>query len=390
MRSVLAIGGVAVVRLVRDRGNLFFVFVFPLLLVLLIGMSFGGSQQRRLAVVTGDAGPATDSLVRSVEQAGSVVVDRLGDAAAAREAVARGTVDGALLVPAGYGDDLAAGTAQVELIGRADQQAGLRPVVEQATAAQATVHRAAAALGRVLPGSVDARALERLHAGVPETAVSTRAVGGQAGLAAEFAGLGQFDLGASSQLLLFVFVTSLSASSALVEDRELGMTARVLTTPTTPRQLIAGLGIGRYAVALAQGLYIIAATRLIFGVDWGDPVGAGLILAVFSGVSAGAAMLLGSHADNDAQASGLGVGLALGLAALGGSMAPLEVFPDTMRTIARATPHAWGNEAFAELVRRDGSVADIAPQLGVLAAMAVGLYALAAVRLRRRVSGTGG
>lgn len=100
-------------------------------------------------------------------------------------------------------------------------------------------------------------------------------------------------------------------------------------------------------------------------------------------MSAGAGLLLGSVADNDSQAGGIGVGLGLGLAALGGSMAPLEVFPETMRRIAHVTPHAWANDAFADLVRRGRGVTGILPELAVLAAMAAVLLVLAARRLQR-------
>ena len=33
-------------------------------------------------------------------------------------------------------------------------------------------------------------------------------------------------------------------------------------------------------------------------------------------------------------------------------MVSLEFFPDTMRNIAHATPHAWGNDAFTDLIAR--------------------------------------
>lgn len=50
--------------------------------------------------------------------------------------------------------------------------------------------------------------------------------------------------------------------------------------------------------------------------------------------------------------------------------------------MARFTPHAWALDAFAETVRRDGSVVDILPQLGVLAAFSVVLIAVASWRMR--------
>jgi ABC-2 type transport system permease protein len=94
-------------------------------------------------------------------------------------------------------------------------------------------------------------------------------------------------------------------------------------------------------------------------------------------------MLLGTLMENEGAAGGLGVGLGLVLAALGGAMMPLEFFPDTMRTIAKVTPHAWGYEAFAEIQRRDGTLVDIAPQLGVLARHGRVLLAVGTWSLRR-------
>ena len=157
----------------------------------------------------------------------------------------------------------------------------------------------------------------------------------------------------------------------------------MLSTPTSTLVVVGGEATGRFAVALIQGVYIMVGTLLIFGVNWGDPLGAVAVLIVFAMVGAGAAMLMGSIFHNDQQAGGLGVLLALGLAALGGSMVPIEIFPENIQTVAKFTPHSWAIDAFAELVRRDGTLVDILPQLGVLLGFAVVLIMLATWRLRR-------
>jgi ABC-2 type transport system permease protein len=123
-------------------------------------------------------------------------------------------------------------------------------------------------------------------------------------------------------------------------------------------------------------------TLIIFGVNWGDPFGAVLILTFLAAVGAGAGMLMGATFRNDQQASGIGVMVALGLAALGGAMFPLDLFSPTMQRVAHITPHAWALDGYAELVRRGGNVVDIIPELGVLAAYAAGLLLLATWRLR--------
>jgi ABC-2 type transport system permease protein len=67
-------------------------------------------------------------------------------------------------------------------------------------------------------------------------------------------------------------------------------------------------------------------------------------------------------------------------------MVPLEIFPDTMQTIAHITPHAWALDGFAELIRRGGTIADIALELVVLAGFAVVLLALGTWRLRAKLT----
>ena len=93
-------------------------------------------------------------------------------------------------------------------------------------------------------------------------------------------------------------------------------------------------------------------------------------------------MLAGALFANEQQAAGVGVVLSIGLAALGGSMLPSEFFSPTLSAISHLTPHAWALDAFAELVRRNGTVADILLELGVLAVYALVLFLLAAWRMR--------
>jgi ABC-2 type transport system permease protein len=156
----------------------------------------------------------------------------------------------------------------------------------------------------------------------------------------------------------------------------------MLSTPTSLGTSVVGESVGRFGVALLQGLYIIVLTFIIFDVNWGDPIGALLLLITFAAVGAGAGVLMGATFDNDQQAGGVSVVLSLGLASLGGCMLPIELFSPTMQTVAHITPHAWALDGYAELVRRGGTTLDILPELGVLTVYAAVLFTLAAWRLR--------
>jgi ABC-2 type transport system permease protein len=159
----------------------------------------------------------------------------------------------------------------------------------------------------------------------------------------------------------------------------------MISTPTSVRSVLLGETLGRFVIAMVQGVFIVAASALLFGVDWGDPLGTSLVVILFALVSSGAAMLFGAMLQNDEQAASAGVFAGLGLAALGGCMVPLEIFPDTMRTIAHIIPHAWAVQALDDLVTEGATAVDVLTEIGVLAAFAAGLLTVATWRLHRTI-----
>lgn len=86
---------------------------------------------------------------------------------------------------------------------------------------------------------------------------------------------------------------------------------------------------------------------MFFGIDWGDRLGATVLVTALALVSSGAGMLLGATVRTPEQSLGIGLLAGLGLAALGGAMLPLELFSGTIRTMAHLTPHAWPSTASA-------------------------------------------
>ena len=384
--KALAIASTNLLRLFRQRSNIFFVIVFPMLLILLLGATFGGGVTPTIGVVGPGIGPLGEDFVTSLRETEDLDIERYSSEDDLIDAVERGRAQAGLVIPAGYDTTLrTGGEVVIRLFGRPSSLAQqLSATVRAAVGEQNLLVRAARfAESEGISSPEDSFELAaQAAAAVPGVRVRTTSAGES--LFPE--DLGTFDLGASTQLLLFIFITSLTGSVALIETRRLGLTRRMLSTPTRTRTILAGEALGRLGVALLQGLIIMLGSALIFGVNWGHPAGASLILIAFSLVGAGAGLLLGSVFNNDQQAGSVALLLGLGLAALGGSMVPIELFPDTMRTIAHVTPHAWGNDAFAALVRRDGNVVDILPELAVLAGFAIVLLTLATWRLRRAIT----
>jgi ABC-2 type transport system permease protein len=387
--KVLAIAWANLVRLQRDRLGLFFIVLLPIILVLVLGLQFGSSFSPRIAVHAVQPGALGEELIAGFGEMEPEAWDvvRLDDDAAVRDAVERGSVDAGLVLPEGYDARLRAGDeVEVAYVGPEGTVAvALETAVGAEVARQAARVTAARLAAGELGGTVDEQLaiVAEVEAGLPELSVVTRTAGTET-FPRSLLG---FALGAQSQLVLFVFLTSLTGATQLILTRTLGVSRRMLSTPTSVATILAGEALGRFAVAMFQALIIVAASAIAFGVAWGDPLGAAAVVVAFSLVGAGAAMLVGAVASNAEQASALGVVGGLVLGAMGGAMVPPEVFPETMRTISRATPHAWALDGLRALAVDDATLAGVLPQVGVLLAFATVLLGLATWRLRRSLAG---
>jgi len=301
--------------------------------------------------------------------------------------VERGQLEIGLVIPDGYADALA-GTETVELeyLGTPDSlTAGLRGPVDAAVARQAALVTAGRAAVAVDAGTFD-EAVDRAAEGIDDVG-GVQITVSRVGDRGPFAGFTQFTLGAQSQLILFMFLSSMVAASSLVLTKRLGVSRRMVSTPSSIGTIIVGEGLGRFGIAMVQGLYIVAVSATVFNVAWGDPLAVALIVILFGVVSAAVALLIGAIASNADQAGSLGVFLGLALGALGGCMIPIVFMPPVMQQIARLLPHSWALDGLQSLVRDGGGVASVLPNLAVLSAFAVVLLALAAWRFRKAIAG---
>jgi ABC-2 type transport system permease protein len=385
--AILEIARVNLLRVVRDRGNLFFVFLMPLLIILAVGAVFGSGGTSRLGVVRTDAGPLGDALVASLA-AGELDVEVRERASLdeLRDDVERGEVHLGLLIPPGYDAALRRGeNVEVTLLMRDDSRLGaLAQIVDQAVADQSGLLRAArvASQRAALPFEEALARAKTRQADLPGIIIRSTTLG-----EAAFPLSGDpFAMGAQGQTVLFMFLTSLTAATQLLLSRQLGVSRRMLATPTPVRSILAGELAGRLAIALMQGLFIVFVSAFVFGVGWGDLTGASLVIGLFALVGTGAAMIVGVFARNVDQASALGVLLGLVLGALGGAMVPPEVFQEPMSTISRLTPHAWAIDALRDLAYEGAGIRDLLAPLAVLSAYAAVLVAIGVWGLRRSLT----
>ena len=382
--NVLTIATVNVRRLLRDRTSLFFVFVLPIVLIVVLGTMYGGRTAPRMGIVAADSGALGAELVDAIRN-GSLKLELKEPATveALRAGVEDGTLEIGVIIPAGYDTTLrGGGVAEVVILGQPQAAvSALREAVDAAIAGQAA--------------AVGAARLAASRDGIPfdeALAVARSVQGDMAGVTVAVERLGEgifpsttgaFAPGAQSQLVLFMFLTSMTAATQLILTRQLGVSRRMVASPVRISTILVGETLGRFGVAMVQGLFIVLLSAVAFGVSWGDPLAAGTLVVLFALVGTGAAMVVGVFASNPDQASSLGVMAGMLLGALGGAMVPLEIFPEPAHTLAYLTPHAWAIQGLREVGLRSGTIGDVLAELGVLLLYGLALMALGTWQFRR-------
>jgi ABC-type multidrug transport system permease subunit len=180
-------------------------------------------------------------------------------------------------------------------------------------------------------------------------------------------------------LVMFVLLVAFTSGAiTLVIERDQGLLRRLASAPLTNFQLLSGKALSRFLLAAVEILYFVLIGAFLFGLDWGDNLGA-LLMVLFAyavGVS-GLGLLLGTLGRSPEQASGLGVLSALLMAALGGAWWPIEIVPQFMKYIAFIFPTGWAMDGILRAMTMGNTAASLAPHASVLLLFGVVSLAIA-------------
>jgi ABC-2 type transport system permease protein len=387
MASLWAFAAVVLRGTSRDRSSLFFMLALPVLVIVIIGATFGGEPRIAIGLVGGGDGPVAAALVTSLEGADGLRVVRFDSIDGLRRAARRLTIAAGVVVPATLDRDLAAGRRGViAFVPSPDAGAtfAARSAVDGSLAAVAIPATAARAVGAATGAPFAATfmlASDLVDPHAPNVRVTT--VGPSRFTASRFSTV------APQNLVLFVFLNGMTSGWWIVRSRRVGILRRALAAPVTGGRIVAGLGIGSLAFTLLQTALIIVVGAVGFGVSWGDPAAATALAVTFAVVSCGAGLLVGAVFRSEEQVGAVTPPLGLVLGALGGCMVSRDAFPPALRSLSRAIPHAWALDGWQRLIDDGAGIGAIAPDLAVLAAFAAVAIALAGRILRAQLTGGG-
>ena len=188
--KALDIARINLLRQIRDRADLFFVFVLPTIIIVALGLQFGGPSRARLGVVVPSGDAAAAELV-TLLQADPTRFDvrQIATVEQLREQVERGQLEAGVVVPDGFAGALAgSGTAEVGYLGTTDSLTlGLRAPVEAAVTRLGTV-ATAARIALTEGAAPDWTTAERIAAGMVDDIPGVTVVVSQVGEVGMFSG----------------------------------------------------------------------------------------------------------------------------------------------------------------------------------------------------------
>jgi ABC-2 type transport system permease protein len=358
---------------VRDRRIMFMLVAAPLIQTILFGFAVDFDVDRvPTALADLDRSQASREHARRLLADGTLREALvLRSAAEADEALDEGRAAVAVVLPPGFGDDLAAGRpARVQAIidGTDPVRAGASASAVAryfGNAAGERVRDALAARGQAPPAAIELR---------PRLLFNPRlktAVFMVPGILA----------------MLLVVVTTIVTAMGLSREREMGTLEQVLVTPIRPFVLLAGKMTPFVLVGLLDVLLALTAMTWIFDVPVRGPLaalGLGSLLYLCSTLGVG---LLVSTVSSTQQQSFLGGFLfVIPAALLSGIMTPIRAMPAWLQAVTWLNPLRF----FAEIVRgvllRGAGLAELWVQLLVLLVYGSMILGFATARFRKQLA----
>jgi len=413
--KILAIAWKDLRSTMRDVPALAIMLLIPLALAALLGFAFGGGDSFEIAatevvVTSADewppgslpmhdppplAGETFVEVLTSPELEDVLDVTEVAGAAAARRRVDDGDVAIAVIVPPDFTAALYGTGGErtaVELYADPTREFGI--AITEAVVTQALLDfngaRAAAAVAAATAGEGSG------HDAVAQVAAARFAEGGGVGGGLVLADreplytegqeddkVGAVGLILAGMMVFFMLFGASNVARTILTEEEDGTLPRMLTTPTSASTILAGKYASVFLTVTVQVVILLAAGRLLFGIDWGRPHAVLALTLVGAAVASGLALLVIALVKTPAQAGAIGAGVYLVLALLGGNFTGTATGTGVYATIQSFTPNGWLLRGW-DVAMHGGDFGDVAAKLLVPIAFAAVFFAVAVLRLRRR------
>lgn len=393
-------------QVVRDWKSALFLVIMPIIFTFFFGLlygSIGGEDDPRLPVgfVNHDqAGVLSTGLQGMLEASDAIrpVLLEGGEADKVADSVGGEDLAAAVIVPAGFSERALAG-----------EETRLPIIVDQSTQAGQTAMNAVQAavtrlLGTVQTTQISAEVYEAQRAFEDEGArqayvdealalaseawqqppltVAVEQSGATAGDAEE--GTGNPYAHASAGMIIQFVVFGLNTSAmVLVLERKSRTLQRMLTTPVTRAEVIAGHVLAMFVVVFLQQVLLVVFGQLAFGVGYmREPLAILLVVVMLGLWVASLGLFVSAISKGEDQVVMFSMLAMFVFSALGGAWFPLDITGRAFAAIGHLMPTAWAMDGFENIIVRGLGLNSVLLPAGILLAYTVAFFGLAVWRFR--------
>jgi ABC-2 type transport system permease protein len=188
----------------------------------------------------------------------------------------------------------------------------------------------------------------------------------------------------AGMLVFFAFFTGANGAMSIVREDEEGTLARLFSTPTPRALVLGGKFAGVFILVGVQALMVMAASALIFKINWGQPASVGLLVLAQVAAASGVGVFIMSLVKTTRQAGPVLGGVLTGMGMAGGLFtSTIPNMPAAFNTVTLFTPQGWAMQAW-KLALAGGGVAEIWVSAAVLVIMGAAFFGAGALLFRRR------
>lgn len=204
----------------------------------------------------------------------------------------------------------------------------------------------------------------------------------------------EFDLSQTivpGMTVLFVFIAASTVARNIYEEKKNGSLRRLLSAPIKRWELLAGKMVPIYILTVIQIIFIFAIGAVILpllgfgrlGIG-NDPLAWAAASLVIALCSTCLGILISGVARTEGQINGVSNALLWITGFLGGALVPSFLIQsiDSLNFLSRLVPQTWATQAYYDILARGKGLADILPSLGILLVFSAVFFFFGARRFR--------
>ncbi len=395
-------------QILRDLRSLLFLVAMPVVFTLFMGFAYnsGGTEDQTdnrpvLGWTSNDPnGLISQQIYTLLSQSETLKLVDL-TSGTAEESVRAGEVSGALIIPAGFSDQLigmenssqtGAPTPQLALLADVNSPQGqalyqaLKTVLTRSMSAAEIASLAVdmsgeqgdpasfeQAFNAAIQGwaQTDSASLVKLELAVRETEQ-------------DWYGDNPYNQASPGILVQFAIFGLVTSGQIMVQERKYRTLQRMMTTSLPPWQVVAGHTLAMFVLVFMQEALLVVFGQLALGVDYARaPLGVTLVSGTLGLWIAALGLLIGVLAEEDSQVVLYSLIAMFIFSALGGTWFPLEATSGAFSKISKIMPSAWAMQGYQNILLRGLGSASAWLPAAVLMAYAVIFFGVAVWRYRK-------